>query len=54
VVIDPDAITDRATYANATQPSHGVRYLFVSGEQVVREGELVEAAFPGRPIRASI
>ena len=53
VVIDPTALTDLATYMHPTTPSVGVRHLFVSGTAVIREGELVRDAFPGRPLRAS-
>ena len=53
VVIDPSVITDRATYSDATRPSLGVHHLFVAGKQVVRDGELVADAFPGRAIRGS-
>ena len=52
VVLDPDAVTDTATYLDPTAPAHGVRHLFVAGTPVVRDGELVPDAFPGRPLRA--
>lgn len=51
VVIDPTTLTDRATYADPTRPSQGVRELFVHGTRVVHEGELVTAALPGRAVR---
>jgi N-acyl-D-aspartate/D-glutamate deacylase len=51
VVLDPDAVTDLATYSSPTIPSQGVRHLLVAGEPVVRDGVLVEDAFPGRPLR---
>jgi N-acyl-D-aspartate/D-glutamate deacylase len=51
VVLDPDAVTDSATYADPTRPSMGVRHLLVHGEPVIAEGELVPDAFPGRPVR---
>jgi N-acyl-D-aspartate/D-glutamate deacylase len=51
VVIEPDAITDNATYADPCRPSSGVRHVLVGGEFVVRDGALVPDAFPGRPIR---
>jgi imidazolonepropionase-like amidohydrolase len=53
VIVDPDAFRDRATYEASTQPSTGVRHLLVSGEPVVRDGELVLQARPGRPVRRS-
>jgi hypothetical protein len=53
VVFDAERITDQATYADSTRPSSGVRYLLVDGEPVIRDGELVAGARPGRPITAS-
>ncbi|HVB28075.1 MAG TPA: amidohydrolase family protein, partial [Mycobacteriales bacterium] len=41
VVLDPDALTDAASYLDPTQPSRGVRQLLVAGTFVVRDGELV-------------
>ena len=52
VVFDAERITDRATYTATTVPSAGIRYVIVDGTFVVRDGELVPDAFPGRPIRA--
>ena len=52
VVIDPAVYGDRATYTAPTVPSLGVRHLLVSGEPVVRDGEIVPNAMPGRPLRA--
>ncbi|WP_410624510.1 amidohydrolase family protein [Amycolatopsis sp. cmx-8-4] len=51
VVLDPATITDAATYADPTRPSHGVRHLFVGGVAVVGDGELRTGAFPGKPLR---
>ncbi|GAA3659029.1 amidohydrolase family protein [Microbacterium marinilacus] len=51
VVIDPDTITDRATYLDPTRPSLGVAHLLVAGEFVVRDGDIVENAYPGRGLR---
>jgi hypothetical protein len=51
VVIDPLRITDRATYLDPTRPSLGVSELLVGGEFVVRDGEIVADAYPGRGIR---
>ncbi|WP_326953676.1 amidohydrolase family protein [Amycolatopsis sp. NBC_01286] len=51
VVLDPATITDAATYADPTRPSHGVRHLFVGGVPVVGDGELRTGAFPGKPLR---
>nr|WP_020664818.1 amidohydrolase family protein [Amycolatopsis benzoatilytica] len=51
VVLDPAAVTDTATYFDATRPAVGVRHLFVSGTPVVRDGQLLTDAFPGQPLR---
>jgi cytosine/adenosine deaminase-related metal-dependent hydrolase len=51
VVIDPTTITDRATYQDPTRPSVGVTELLVGGEFVVRDGNIVPDAYPGRGLR---
>lgn len=51
VVLDPETVTDAATYADPTRPSHGVRHLYVGGVPVVADGALRTDAFPGRPLR---
>ncbi|MFN2537439.1 MAG: amidohydrolase family protein [Mycobacteriales bacterium] len=52
VVLDPSRISDAATYSSPTLPSVGVRHLLVSGTPVIRDGALVQDAYPGRPLRA--
>jgi N-acyl-D-aspartate/D-glutamate deacylase len=51
VVFDPARLTDRATYAAGTLPSAGIVHVLVNGTAVVRDGELVPDALPGRPVR---
>ncbi|UYM06903.1 amidohydrolase family protein [Solicola gregarius] len=51
VVLDPDRISDAATYFDSTRPSVGVRELLVGGVPVVRDGELLTDAYPGKPLR---
>ncbi|MGH1565756.1 amidohydrolase family protein [Mumia sp. DW29H23] len=51
VVLDPERISDAATYADPVRPSVGVRHLFVAGTAVVRDGALQVDAYPGRPLR---
>jgi amidohydrolase family protein len=51
VVLDPDRLADRATYADGTRPSAGIVHVLVNGTAVVRDGELVPDALPGRPVR---
>ena len=45
---------DRATFENSHQASEGIPHVLVAGEFVVRDGRLVERAFPGTPIRAGL
>jgi len=52
VVFDPATITDRATYRHSTVPSAGIRHVLVNGTFVVRDGDIVPDARPGRPVRA--
>jgi N-acyl-D-aspartate/D-glutamate deacylase len=52
VVFDPDTITDRASYDDSTRPSAGIRHVLVNGTFVVRDGDIVADARPGRPVRA--
>lgn len=54
VVINPDTVTDTATYLNPTSVSVGVQHLFVAGQPVVADGALVTNAFPGKPVRGQI
>jgi cytosine/adenosine deaminase-related metal-dependent hydrolase len=52
VVFDPATISDRASYASSTRPSAGIRHVLVNGTSVVRDGQIVAGALPGRPVRA--
>jgi Amidohydrolase family len=52
VVFDPARVTDEATYKNNTRPSSGIRHVLVDGAFVIRDGELIPDARPGRLIRA--
>jgi hypothetical protein len=51
IVFDRGRIIDRATFRNPTQRSEGVRYVFVNGVLVVRDGLIQPDAFAGRPVR---
>lgn len=51
VVFDPATVTDRATYS-AVAASTGFRHVLVGGTPVVRDGEIVTSALPGRAVRA--
>ena len=52
VVLDPATISDQASYLHSTRPSTGIQHVMVNGTFVVRDGNLVTGARPGRPIRA--
>jgi hypothetical protein len=52
VVFDPETVADRASYSESTRPSAGIRHVLVNGEFVVRDGDIVPDARPGRPVRA--
>ncbi|QYN31745.1 amidohydrolase family protein [Pseudonocardia sp. DSM 110487] len=47
---DPDTVAEGATY-DRIGPSTGFRHVVVGGEFVVRDGELITTALPGRPVR---
>lgn len=51
-IFDPNRIIDRATYEEPLQVSQGIRAVLVNGVVVIREGQLVPGAYPGRPARA--
>jgi hypothetical protein len=53
VVFDPATIADQASYGSSTRPSSGIRHVLVNGTFVVRNGDLVTDARPGRPVRAN-
>ena len=54
VVFDPATVSDRASYTSSTRPSAGIRHVLVNGTPVVRDGEIVPDALPGRPVRADV
>jgi len=49
-VFDPATVADRATFEQPHQPSTGVAYVFVNGQEVLDHGRLT-AARPGRGLR---
>lgn len=51
VVFDLEKLADRATFSSMNRPSEGVRHLFVSGEPVIADGNLITTARPGKPVR---
>lgn len=50
VIFDPETIADRATFESPHQLSVGVRYVFVNGRAVLRDGRHTGAR-PGRVVR---
>ncbi|MDT0157967.1 amidohydrolase family protein [Microbacterium sp. ARD32] len=54
VVIDPQRVSDRATFQDPTRTSVGIEQLLVDGEFVVRDGDLVGDAYPGRGLRGRV
>lgn len=54
VVFDPATVRDAATFEQADRPSVGISHVLVGGMAVVREGELVADAFPGKAVRAEV
>ena len=51
VVFDPETIIDRATYEDPAQYSGGIDHVVVNGTVALRDGEFVEGAAGGKPIR---
>jgi dihydroorotase len=53
-VFDPQRIIDKATFDEPLQYSEGIPFVFVNGIAVVKDGQLVDGAFPGKAVRAPI
>lgn len=53
VVLDPDQVRDRATYADPHLYAEGVQHVLVNGEVVVRDGMVTESR-PGRRLRRGV
>jgi hypothetical protein len=51
IVFDPDTVTDRATYLKPNQTALGMKHVLVHGTFVIRDGEMVKSALPGKPVR---
>lgn len=51
-IFDPTTVIDKSNYMDATIPSDGIEYVFVSGVLVVDQGALVPGVRPGRAVRA--
>ncbi len=53
-VFDPQRIIDKATFENPLQYSEGIQFVLVNGVPVLKDGQLIDAVFPGRPARAPL
>jgi dihydroorotase len=52
-VFDPATVLDLATFEAPTTPSAGIAHVIVNGTLVVRDGQLVKGAMPGRGVRVN-
>lgn len=52
-IFDAAKVIDRATFEAPTTPSAGIQHVIVNGIFVVRDGELVKDARPGRAVRVT-
>ena len=50
-IFDATTVIDRATFAEPTMPSSGITHVLVNGTFVVRNGQLIADARPGKPVR---
>lgn len=53
-VFNPETVIDRATFAEPAVSSAGIPFVIVGGTVVVRQGQVVEGAVPGQPIRRPV
>lgn len=53
-IIDPETVTDNATYAKGTLPTTGIPYVIVNGTIVVSDSNVLKDVNPGRPIRFEV
>jgi len=51
VAFDPATVSERGTFTRPAQTAVGMRHVLVNGTAIIRDGELVRDAKPGRPIR---
>lgn len=54
VVFDLATVSDKATFTQPNQQSVGMRHVVVNGVPVIRGGELVRSALPGKAIRRAV
>jgi dihydroorotase len=51
VVFNSGLVNDRSTYQEPARYSEGIRFVFVNGVPVVKDGQLQMSVHPGRPVR---
>jgi N-acyl-D-glutamate deacylase len=54
IAFDLATVSERGTFTQPNQTAIGMRYVIVNGTPVIRDGELVRDAKPGRPIRRPV
>lgn len=50
-IFNADTITDNATRQHGALPSSGIPYVIVNGVLVVKDSNVIEGVYPGKPIR---
>lgn len=53
-VFDADRVIDKATFDDPLEPSEGIRFVFVNGVAVIKDGQSVDGVFPGKAARAPL
>jgi dihydroorotase len=53
-IFDPARVIDKATFEEPLQYSEGIPFVLVNGTLVVKDGQLVQGAHPGRAARAPV
>ena len=54
IIFDPATVGAAATYAHPATPSVGMRHVLVGGQFLIRDGRLLPAARPGRPVLGKV
>ena len=51
-IFDAQSIIDRATFQKPAQEASGMKFVFVNGVAIVKDGKIQANVHPGGPIRA--
>jgi len=54
VVFDPESVTDKGTFVEPAQQSVGFRHVVVNGVPIIRDGNRIGDARPGKPVRRTV